>query len=92
MQRSSILKINDDDDDIDDEQRREDGFVRLKLIGACSTCASSTVTLRNGVENMLMHYVPEVKGVEHVQDEDETVGIEEFEKLEKEIEEKRKND
>lgn len=41
---------------------------------------------------MLMHYVPEVKGVEHVQDEDEMMGVEEFEKLEKAIEDKQKND
>ena len=35
----------------------EKGMVQLKLRGACRTCDSSTVTLRNGIENMLMHYV-----------------------------------
>lgn len=35
----------------------EDGLVLLKLKGACRTCDSSTVTLRNGIESMLMHYV-----------------------------------
>jgi NFU1 iron-sulfur cluster scaffold homolog, mitochondrial len=35
----------------------EDGMVLLKLRGACRTCDSSTVTLKNGIENMLMHYV-----------------------------------
>lgn len=35
----------------------EDGWVLLKLKGACRTCDSSTVTLRNGIESMLMHYV-----------------------------------
>ena len=35
----------------------EDGNVLLKLRGACRTCDSSTVTLRNGIESMLMHYV-----------------------------------
>ena len=35
----------------------EDGFVNLKLRGACRTCDSSTVTLKNGIEGMLMHYV-----------------------------------
>ncbi|KAG5969938.1 hypothetical protein E4U55_001915, partial [Claviceps digitariae] len=34
----------------------EDGFVKLKLRGACRTCDSSTVTLKNGIEGMLMHY------------------------------------
>jgi Fe-S cluster biogenesis protein NfuA len=35
----------------------EDGMVLLKLRGACRTCDSSTVTLKNGIEGMLMHYV-----------------------------------
>lgn len=35
----------------------EDGQVLLKLRGACRTCDSSAVTLKNGIENMLMHYV-----------------------------------
>lgn len=35
----------------------EDGNVMLKLRGACRTCDSSTVTLKNGIESMLMHYV-----------------------------------
>lgn len=34
-----------------------DGVVMLKLRGACRTCDSSTVTLKNGIESMLMHYV-----------------------------------
>jgi Fe-S cluster biogenesis protein NfuA len=33
------------------------GHVLLKLRGACRTCDSSTVTLKNGIEGMLMHYV-----------------------------------
>jgi Fe-S cluster biogenesis protein NfuA len=35
----------------------ENGIVLLKLRGACRTCDSSTVTLKNGIESMLMHYV-----------------------------------
>ena len=35
----------------------ENGKVLLKLRGACRTCDSSTVTLKNGIESMLMHYV-----------------------------------
>lgn len=38
----------------------EQGIVYLKMRGACSGCPSSTVTLKNGVETMLRHYVPEV--------------------------------
>jgi len=42
----------------------EDGVVKLELRGACSGCPSSSVTLKNGIENMLKHYVPEVLSVE----------------------------
>lgn len=38
----------------------ETGTVKVQLAGSCSGCPSSTVTLKNGVENMLMHYIPEV--------------------------------
>lgn len=38
----------------------EDGIVKVKLVGACSTCPSSTATLKGGVENLIMHYIPEV--------------------------------
>ena len=47
----------------------EDGIVRLVLKGSCSGCPSSTITLKNGIENMLKHYIPEVEAVEQV-DED----------------------
>ena len=44
----------------------EDGIVQLELHGSCSGCPSSTMTLKNGIENMLKHYVPEVIAVEAV--------------------------
>ncbi|KAJ6901652.1 hypothetical protein NC651_019428 [Populus alba x Populus x berolinensis] len=57
--------VQDDGGDIEyrgfDE---ETGIVKLTMQGACSGCPSSSVTLKSGIENMLMHYVPEVKGVE----------------------------
>ena len=40
-----------------------DGIVYLHMQGACSGCPSSTATLKMGIENMLKHYVPEVKEV-----------------------------
>ncbi len=40
-----------------------DGKVTVKLQGSCSGCPSSTMTLKRGVENLLSHYVPEVKEV-----------------------------
>lgn len=48
--------IQDDGGDIE-FRGFEDGMVLLKLRGACRTCDSSTVTLRNGIETMLKHYV-----------------------------------
>jgi len=45
------------------------GVVQLQLAGSCQGCPSSSVTLKSGVENMLMHYIPEVTEVVAV-DED----------------------
>ena len=42
------------------------GTVQLELHGSCSGCPSSTITLKDGIENMLKHYVPEVQNVEAV--------------------------
>jgi Fe-S cluster biogenesis protein NfuA len=44
-----------------------DGTVYLKMQGACSGCPSSTLTLKNGIENMLKHYIPEVHNVQAVE-------------------------
>nr|AAD30650.1 Similar to human CGI-33 protein [Arabidopsis thaliana] len=49
----------------------ETGIVKLRMQGACSGCPSSSVTLKSGIENMLMHYVSEVKGVEQEFDGEE---------------------
>lgn len=43
-----------------------DGVVYLHMRGACAGCPSSTATLKNGIENMLRHFVPEVQSVEAV--------------------------
>ncbi len=42
----------------------EEGLVRLTMKGSCAGCPSSTITLKQGIENMLRHYVPEVNRVE----------------------------
>ncbi|KAI3399166.1 hypothetical protein diail_7535 [Diaporthe ilicicola] len=63
----------------------EDGNVLLKLRGACRTCDSSTVTLKNGIEGMLMHYIEEVKGVTQVMDEEEEIAMKEFAKFEEKL-------
>lgn len=41
----------------------EDGIVYLNMRGSCAGCPSSTATLKNGIENMLRHYIPEVQEV-----------------------------
>lgn len=43
-----------------------DGVVFLQMKGACSGCPSSTATLQHGVQNLLKHYIPEIKSVEAV--------------------------
>ena len=45
----------------------KDGIVKVQLQGSCSGCPSSTMTLKQGVQNLLCHYLPEVKEVEAVQ-------------------------
>ncbi len=62
-----------------------DGQVSLKLRGACRTCDSSTVTLKNGIESMLMHYIDEVKGVQQVMDQEEEIAMKEFAKFEEKL-------
>ncbi len=44
----------------------ESGTAYLSLKGSCAGCPSATVTLKNGIENMLKHHIPEVKNVEQV--------------------------
>ena len=44
----------------------ENGVVYLAMKGACSGCPSSTATLKNGIQNLLRHYLPDVREVEQV--------------------------
>ena len=44
----------------------KDGIVKVQLQGSCSGCPSSTMTLKQGVQNLLCHYIPEVKNVEAI--------------------------
>ncbi len=45
----------------------DEGIVKLQMKGACAGCPSSTATLKIGIENMLKHYIPEVKEVQAVE-------------------------
>ena len=44
----------------------KNGVVKVQLQGSCSGCPSSTMTLKRGVQNLLCHYLPEVKSVEAI--------------------------
>ncbi|KAJ2243069.1 hypothetical protein GGH97_003689 [Coemansia sp. RSA 475] len=78
--------IQEDGGDLDFVSFNEGtGVVKIKLRGACRGCASSSVTLKHGVEGMLSYYIPEVTGVEDVGDELETQAKKEFNKLEAEL-------
>lgn len=50
------------------------GIVTVQLAGSCVGCPSSSVTLKNGVENMLMHYIPEVTNVVSLEEEEDEEG------------------
>ncbi|EJD55051.1 HIRA-interacting protein 5 [Auricularia subglabra TFB-10046 SS5] len=84
--------IMEDGGDIEYRGFGEDGIVRVKLKGSCRGCDSSTVTLKSGIERMLMHYIPEVQGVEQVLDQEEEIALDEFAKFEKQLAQKHKQD
>lgn len=82
--------IQEDGGDIEYKGFNEEtGLVQLKLKGSCRGCSSSSVTLKNGIERMLMHYVPEVTSVEQVLDEEEQIALDEFNKFEARLEKKK---
>ena len=60
QQHGCYIKVEDFD--------MESGRVNVLLQGSCSGCASSSITLKMGAENMLVHYVDEVTGVDGVDD------------------------
>lgn len=65
------------------------GELLVRMTGACKGCASSSVTLKQGVEQMMKHYIPEVVTVNSVEDEEET---EEVKKAKAEAEKKLKRE
>lgn len=71
----------------------ETGLVTVQLAGSCVGCPSSSITLKQGVENMLMHYIPEVTAVvaqeeEEDGDDDEAASFGEEPKTQKTYEER----
>ncbi|XP_011145028.1 NFU1 iron-sulfur cluster scaffold homolog, mitochondrial isoform X2 [Harpegnathos saltator] len=69
----------------------EEGIVKLKMQGSCTNCPSSVVTLRNGVQNMMQFYIPEVLGIIQVEDETDKISKKEFQKFEQKINQKEKS-
>ncbi|RLN91327.1 hypothetical protein BBJ28_00014561 [Nothophytophthora sp. Chile5] len=62
------------------------GLVLVQLAGSCAGCPSSSVTLKHGVENMLKHYIPEVRGIEEWEDEElNAINQKEFMTLEEKL-------
>ena len=58
--------IKADGGDIEYVDMSEDGVVRIRFLGACIGCPSSSMTLKMGIENNLKEHVPEVTAVEAV--------------------------
>lgn len=66
--------IQDDGGDIEFVKFLPDsGTVYLRLRGACRSCDSSSITLKNGIESMLKHYIEEVENVEQIEEEEEDI-------------------
>jgi Fe-S cluster biogenesis protein NfuA len=64
--------VQEDGGDIHYRNFEEDtGLVTVQLAGSCVGCPSSSITLKQGVENMLMHYIPEVTAVVAQEEEDD---------------------
>lgn len=78
--------VQDDGGDVIFKQfDEESGILTVRMVGACSGCPSSSATLKGGIENMLRHYIPEVKEVVEDADEVEQVNVHEFNKLESQL-------
>jgi len=63
----------------------DDGVVKLKMQGSCTSCPSSIVTLKNGVHKMLEFYIPEVVAVEQIFDEADEIQANALKKLEEKL-------
>ena len=60
--------LHDDGGDMELIDITEDGIVRVKLLGACSSCSMSVMTLKAGLEEALLKVAPEIKGVISIDD------------------------
>lgn len=58
--------LNADGGDVSLVEITDDMVVKVKLIGACSSCPMSIMTLKSGIEQVILKSVPEIKSVESV--------------------------
>lgn len=72
--------------------RYVEGVVGLKLQGSCTSCPSSTVTLKHGIQNMLQFYIPEIQSVEEAKTETDKITEAEFDEFEKKLDTKEGGD
>lgn len=78
--------IQDDGGDIEFKGFDEEtGKVFLKLQGACKSCSASEDTLKNGIEQMMKHYIDGVDEVVQILDPEEEIALKEFDRLEEKI-------
>jgi Fe-S cluster biogenesis protein NfuA len=55
--------LNNDGGNVEVVEITDDMIVRVKLLGACSTCPQSFMTMKAGIEEAIIRAVPEIKGV-----------------------------
>ncbi len=60
--------LNDDGGDMELIDITQEGIVRVRLLGACSSCSMSVMTLKAGLEDAILKVAPEIKGVISVDD------------------------
>jgi Fe-S cluster biogenesis protein NfuA len=58
--------LNDDGGNVEVVEITDDMVVKVKLVGACSTCPQSFMTMKAGIEEAVKRSVPEIKGVEAI--------------------------
>lgn len=84
--------VMDDGGDVEFIHFDKERVVWLLMKGSCSGCPSSGATLKHGIQNMIMHYVPEVKSVEEWKDEAQLVSDDVFKRLEEKLASKDKDE
>lgn len=59
--------LQQDGGDVNFVELTDDNVVKVELTGACGSCPYSTMTLKNGIENVMKKAIPEIKAVEQAE-------------------------